>query len=170
MEIDKKKFKKSAVGYCSKEVDKFIANVLTDYEKIYKENIELQDKITVLNEGIQYYKTMEKTLQDTLISAEKAATEVKSASHKKAELIEREAEIRAKDILDEAKDKLFSLNQQISDLQKQYETTKNEMKRILSYQLDHLEQESKHLISMNMEEKRVALEDQRKNGNITMLK
>ena len=69
---------------------------------LYKENIELKDKITVLNEGIQYYKTIEKTLQKALVLAEKTAQETTDAADKKAESIEQEARMNAKKIVDDA--------------------------------------------------------------------
>ncbi len=70
-------------GFSSQEVKTFLADILKDYEKIYKENIELKDKVKLLNDGIQYYKTIEGTLQNTLLLAEKTAEETKANAHKK---------------------------------------------------------------------------------------
>lgn len=138
LELQEIQFKKSAFGYDVKEVDRFLSKLSVSYEGLYRENIELQDKLTVLNEGIQYYKTLEKTLQDTLISAEKAASEVRNSAHKKSEVIESEAELRAKKIINNAKDQVHVLNQQIGDLHRTYENTKGEMIRLLSSQLEVL--------------------------------
>ena len=62
IEIERKVFK-SGIGYEKKDVDLFLKDILDNYEAIYKENVELNDKINVLSEGIQYYKSIEKTLQ-----------------------------------------------------------------------------------------------------------
>ncbi|WP_105619622.1 DivIVA domain-containing protein [Vallitalea okinawensis] len=162
LDIENQKFKKTAIGYDSKEVDKFLGKVLMSYERVYKENIELKDKITVLNDGIQYYKTMEKTLQDTLVSAEKSASDVKSAAYKKADAIEREAEIRAKQQLDDARNSLFEMNQQITALQKQYDAVKIEISRIFKAQLEILDRETDHINKLSsFEEAEVAATKQK---------
>ncbi len=151
LEIDKKQFKKVPFGYETKEVDKFIAKILLEYEGLYKENIELNDKISVLNDGISYYKTLERTLQDTLISAEKSANEVKNAAYKNADLIEKEAEIRAKQILADAKNKLYQINQQVTDLYKQYNNSKIKMTQFFNSQLNILNEDANQLCAVTNE-------------------
>ena len=44
LDIQNKEFKKSLVGYKTKEVDAYLDSINEDYEKLYKENIELKDK------------------------------------------------------------------------------------------------------------------------------
>ena len=61
LDIENKTFSKQMVsGYNVEEVKEFMATLLADYEKLYKENIEYKDKITVLNQGIQHYIAKEK--------------------------------------------------------------------------------------------------------------
>ena len=52
LDIQNKEFKKVMRGYKESEVDEFLDKVIVDYEKLYKENIELKDKIALLNEQI----------------------------------------------------------------------------------------------------------------------
>ena len=62
LEIENKTFNKQVMsGYNVEEVKEFMSTLLTDYEKLYKENIEFRDKIAVLNQGIQHYKSIEDT-------------------------------------------------------------------------------------------------------------
>ena len=91
LDIESKKFDKALMGFNTREVRKFLKEIIANYEVLYRENIELKDKLNVLSEGIQYYKTMEETLQNTLILAEKTAEEAKQRAREQAELIEREA-------------------------------------------------------------------------------
>lgn len=151
LDIESKTFKKG-MGYNSKEVDRFLRDILSDYEKIYKENIELKDKVNVLNEGIQYYKTMEDTLQNTLVLAEKTAEEAKSNARKKAEQIEKDAEIKARTIVQDARTDLYSINNKIEELIEQYESYKIQIKQYLKTQLELIE--SKELPIVNTEEKK----------------
>lgn len=140
LDIESQEFKKKPYGYSIEEVDKFLDEVIESYEKIYKENIELRDKISMLNEGIQHYKALEQTLQSTLILAEKTAEDTKSAAYQKGEQIKREAEIRANQIMEETQQEVFKINQEIERLKNQYATAKIQMKQALLTQLELLEQ------------------------------
>lgn len=136
LDIESKVFKKSPMGYSVSEVDSFLKEILSDYEKAYKENIELKDKISILNDGIQHYKSMENTLQNTLILAEKTAEETKSNAHAKSEQIIRDAEIRASEIMLEAQKEINRLNQKIDFLKNQFEISKTKVRQVLVSELE----------------------------------
>ena len=53
LDIQNKEFKKSFRGYKESEVDQFLDEIIEDYEKLYKENIELKDKILILTDQIK---------------------------------------------------------------------------------------------------------------------
>jgi len=55
LDIQNKEFRRSIRGYNEAEVDEFLDEVMKDFEKLYKENMELKDKILVLNEQIDRY-------------------------------------------------------------------------------------------------------------------
>ena len=83
LDIQNKQFKRAFRGYKEGEVDEFLDEIIIDYEKIYKENIELKDKILMLSEQIKYYKNLEETLKDTLVVAQNTADEVTLAARQK---------------------------------------------------------------------------------------
>ena len=153
--IESQEFKRRPYGYSVEEVDKFLDEIIQSYEVVYKENIELRDKISMLNEGIQYYKTLEKTLQSTLVLAEKTAEEIKSTAYQKGEQIKREAENRSGEILEEAHQKLFNMNQEIERLRKLYVSAKIQIKQTLLTQLELLEQSALSKENETFEEKTV---------------
>ena len=62
-EIQEKEFKKIARGYDDKEVDTFLDEVFIDYDLLYRENVELKDRLGALNKNMDYYRNMEHTLQ-----------------------------------------------------------------------------------------------------------
>jgi divIVA family protein len=141
LDIESKKFDKSLMGFSTREVRKFLKEIIANYEVLYRENIELKDKLNVLSEGIQYYKTMEETLQNTLILAEKTAEEAKKRAREQAELIEREAELKAEEILGNTKDELNHLRLQKKDLMRSFETAKIQVQQYLQLQLDMIGKE-----------------------------
>lgn len=95
---------KSRMGfYDKKDTDDFIESVQSNYEQLYKENHNLKEQMTALSDGIQYYKQMEGTLQQTLAMAEKAAAETLEKSKTAASRVEQEARAKADTMLGRAK-------------------------------------------------------------------
>ncbi len=142
IEIQSKTFKSGGLGYDKKDVDSFLRDVLKSYETIYRENMELNDKVAVLTEGIQYYKTIEKTLQKALVLAERTAEETKSAAMDKAKAIEREATARAQLIVADAKNELEHIHNQTIQLIQQYEKYKVQFKNLAAAQMELIQSEA----------------------------
>ncbi len=141
IEIQSKTFKSGGLGYDKKDVDAFFREVLLSYEQIYRENMEMKDKISVLTEGIQYYKTIEKTLQKALILAEKTAEDTKAQALVTAKNIENEAMTRSQLIVADAKNELERIHAQTVGLLQQYEKYKLQFKNLAAAQIELLENE-----------------------------
>lgn len=139
VEMQGKSFKSGGLGYDKKDVDAFFREVNKNYEMLYRENMELKDKVSVLNEGIQYYKSIEKTLQKALVLAEKTAETTKEAAAKDAKRIEKEAKVKANIILADAKNELESLHNRTVALLQQYEKYKAQFKNLAKAQMEMLE-------------------------------
>ena len=108
LEIENKTFNKQVMnGYSTNEVHEFMNALLKDYETLYKENIEYKDKIAVLNQGIQHYKSIEDTLQNALVVAQGTAESVKQNAKVEADNILRQAEINATKSVDEIKKQII---------------------------------------------------------------
>ena len=73
LEIQKIEFPKKMGKYVPADVDEVLSVIAGDYETIYKENIKLRDRLEVLEDLVNKYKSMEETMRDTLIVAQKAA-------------------------------------------------------------------------------------------------
>lgn len=142
IEIQSKTFKSGGLGYDKKDVDGFMKEVLKGYETLYRENMEFSDKIAVLNEGIQYYKTIEKTLQKALVLAEKTAEETRMSALKEAKAIEKEAQTKAQLIVADAKNELENIHNQTIQILQQYEKYKAQFKNLAAAQIEVLESDS----------------------------
>ena len=138
VEIQNKSFKSGGLGYDKRDVDNFMRDILNSYEELYRQNMELKDRVSVLNEGIQYYKTIEKTLQKALVLAEKTAEETRNNAAKEAKRIEKEATTKANIMLADAKNELELLHQQTITLIQQYEKYKLQFKNLANAQIEML--------------------------------
>src|SRR5690606_22083026 len=102
IDIYNKEFSRVLRGYSEDEVDEFLDEVMEEFEKLYKENLDMKDALTALKEQMDSYKTMEATLKETLVTAQQTADEVIATGQKKADLIIEQAEDRANRIIEEA--------------------------------------------------------------------
>ncbi len=135
-DLDNMKFKKSFRGYDEDQVNGVLDNVIQDYELYIKENIELKDRISVLNEGIQHYKNIEESLQNTLIVAQQTGEEIKKNSYDKAENIVKEAEIRAQKIINDANQEVIRIRFEYEEMKKRLHLFKTKSETLILSQLE----------------------------------
>lgn len=135
LDIQNKEFKKSFIGYNAKSVDEFLDEIVEDYERIYKENIELKDKVVILTDQIRQFNTLQETLKDTLVVAQTTADEVTTAARSKANLIVEEAELNGKVILDNVKEDVRKINLEYDQLKKELFMFKTRYRSFIQSQL-----------------------------------
>ncbi|MFA7532816.1 MAG: DivIVA domain-containing protein [Tissierellaceae bacterium] len=140
LDIQNKEFKKTLLGYKSQEVDSYLDSINEDYEKLYKENIELKDKIGILTDQIKQYNNLEETLKSTLVVAQSTADEVTSSARKKAELIIEDAEISAKNRITSALDEVRKIREEYDKLENEIYMFKTRYESFLKAQLISLEE------------------------------
>jgi cell division initiation protein len=144
LDIENKTFSKQVInGYNTEEVQSFMKDLLSDYERLYRENIEYKDKLTILNQGIQQYKSIEDTLQKTLVVAQGTAESVKQNAKSEAENIIKEAEINALKAVDEISQQAIEKRLQLDETKKQFEVYKAKMEALLISQLELLKEINK---------------------------
>ena len=128
LDIENKKFSKQMMnGYNVDEVDDFLDELTVDYEKMYKESTENKTKIDALEKDLLHYKTIENTLQNTLVMAQSTAEEVKEVARQQAEQIVKEAEGNARKSVDDLGQEILMKKKELEDIQKQFDIYKAKM-------------------------------------------
>ena len=152
IDIQNKEFKKSKFGgYSIEEVNDYLEQIIKSYQEILNENYALKDKVNVLNDSLQYYRTMESTIQNVLVLADKTAQDTKAAAYEKAEQIKKEAEERADKItalaeervsriIDQGRQEAYELGQKVEEAKRQYMAYKTQFKQLLQAQSEFLDQ------------------------------
>lgn len=139
-DLDNIKFKKNFMGYNEDQVNEVLDSIIQDYELYIKENVELKDRISVLNEGIQHYKNIEESLQNTLIVAQQTGEEIKKNSYDKAENIVKESEIKAQKIINDANQEVIKIRFEYEEMKKRLHIFKTKSETLLLSQLELLKQ------------------------------
>ena len=109
MDIHNKTFSKKLRGYADDEVNSFLEEVASDYERIYREHREMEEQMDSLKSRLAHYEKMEATMSSTLVMAQETAENVKTTAKKEADVIVREAQNKAAQI-DKIIFMLYTLN------------------------------------------------------------
>lgn len=150
IELENVTFKSGVIGFDRNEVNDFLNAISADYEKLYKENIALKDKNTVLSDAIKEYKSMETALRDTVVSAHSVSDEIKKNAYKEAENILKDAKLKCDEMINEASKNLTEQKLQLENLKQQYSIYKSKIKSIIRAQLEILdtdEEQFKEILS-----------------------
>lgn len=136
MDIKNKEFKRALRGYSADEVDEFLEQIVENFEELYKEDASIKEKITSLNEKIEYYSNLETTIQKTLILAEGAAQEAKNSAIKEADMIVKNANEAAQKLLDSAHDKVISINNEYERVKQEFTKFREKYRNFMNTQLE----------------------------------
>ncbi len=134
VDIQNKEFPKKMSGYDRLLVDEFMLEVSDAYEKIYRENIDLKDKLSNLNESLRKYIAMEDSMQTTLRFAQNTADDVKKSATEKAELLVKEAELKASQITTDAQNKVLEQERKLEELKNEINIYKTKFEALLTAQ------------------------------------
>ena len=144
LDIENKKFGKQMMnGYSVEEVDDFLDDLTVDYSKNYKEISELRSKVDELNASLAHYKTIETTLQNTLLMAQETAEEVKNVAKQKSEQIITDARAVAEKQVNELNNEILTKQKSLDDIKKQFDIYKAKMESLLISQLELLKEVNK---------------------------
>ena len=139
IDIRKWEFKKGVRGYDKYEVQAFLELAAEEFEKLLQERREFEQKSKRLEKEIEEYRRVEKSLQDTLISAKETTDKSMQNSRKEAELIVGDAELQADKILDSARKKVSRIEDEITRLTVLRESFAVKLKGLLNSQIELLE-------------------------------
>ncbi|OON98447.1 MAG: hypothetical protein ATN35_05070 [Epulopiscium sp. Nele67-Bin004] len=127
IDIQNKDFKKAAFGgYNIEDVNNFFEEVGESFKHITKENHDLKGKVEALVEEMKYYKTMEDTIQNVLVTAQKSANETKQEALDASETLTKEAKEQAKATKKDANEYANSVKQEADEYVKKAKDKVNE--------------------------------------------
>jgi len=138
LDIRHKDFKRGMRGYADAEVDEFLDEVADEYERLFKENIDLRDRVEALDEKVAGYKRIEETLQKTLINAQANAEEQKRNATKQSQLILEDAELKARQMVNEVYSERQGVEQSLAKLKSAEQDFRFKFRQMLEGYLQQL--------------------------------
>ncbi len=135
VDIQHKTFKKKLQGYDPADVDQFLDEIIESIEDEQSHRAAAEAEIGEMRERISHFKSMEDSLNSTLLLAQRTADEVKAFAHKEADMIRAEAKMQAER-------EIATLADRISDARREYQnaldTTEKARSELRSLLMTHL--------------------------------
>lgn len=119
LDIQQMVFKTSFRGYDKEEVNRFLEEIAETVEELNRESAVQREKIVFLEQQLAELKRTEMTLSNTLVSAQSLAEDVKRSAQRESDLVIKEAELKAGEMIRQARVELSNTQRDLSALQKQ---------------------------------------------------
>ncbi|MBI5666188.1 MAG: DivIVA domain-containing protein [Nitrospirae bacterium] len=139
LDIQQKQFATRFRGFDMEEVDSFLELIREEMEELLRENANLREEARRFEKQLKEYKNIEVTLRDTLVKTQEMVEEYKSTAIKDAELIKKEAELKADEIVKGAQERVVKIHEDITDLKGIRRHFKEEVRRLIESHLGMLE-------------------------------
>ncbi len=147
LDLRQQRFRSALRGFDKVEVTSFLAAVADDYEQALRETDRLRQDVSRLEALINEHRHHEKNLQNTLMTAQKLAEDIKVQAQDEAARIVRDAEARSQLLLDKTQARLEDVQREIDGLRlkrKDVETTIESTIQTLKNTLEYVrEQETR---------------------------
>ena len=119
LDIQHKVFDTQWRGYHKTQVDQFLEEIAESVEELTKDNLVLKEKLSGKDDEVGQLKRAETTLTSTLISTQSFVDQLKHGAQRDADLVVKEAELKAEEILAQSRAELAEMRRMISGLKQQ---------------------------------------------------
>lgn len=140
LDIRKQTFKTKMRGADAEEVRIFLELVASEFESVLQENAMMAEKLHYQEERLAEYRELEKSMRNSLVTAERIASESRDSSEREANRIVQEAQMRAERILEDARERLQALIREIEMLRGKKEVYARRFWTLLEGQLGMLQE------------------------------
>ena len=119
IDITQREFQRRFRGLDPVEVRTFLDGVAEELQRLLKENASKEERIQKLETQLHHYQQRERELKEALLAVHRMADEVKEKARKEADLILKDAEIKAEMLLERTNLMLAQLQGRLADLKRQ---------------------------------------------------
>jgi cell division initiation protein len=141
VEVRHAQLSRAPLGYSRRATDNLLEAVAQSYEQTWWERADLRDEVERLQAELARFKDMERLLRDTMMSAEKAAEDLRSQSRREYDMLLQEARLKAREIVLEAEAERERIRAEIRRLQTDRSEVQASYRAFLQSALDRLDRE-----------------------------
>jgi len=145
LDIHNKEFRRTFRGYSEEDVDEFLDEVVRDFEALLRENAQLKERAEELGARLSHYRSMEETMNNTLILAQQTADELRESSRRQADLTVREAESRAAELVRRGEEQLRRLQEKAEGAKDRLQELRARLRGMFAGHMELLDQQIEEL-------------------------
>jgi cell division initiation protein len=139
LDVRKQDFKRSMRGFDADEVRAFLVTLADEYEAVLVDNKQLRERVLEQDEKLAEYRNLERTLRDTLMTAERVTQEARDNARKEGELLVEEARQRVTQTLAEGRQQLEDLRREALALHREKEAFLGRFRSLAEAQIQFVE-------------------------------
>ena len=147
LDIREQQFRRVMRGLDPDEVVTFLGAVASEYELLVSENRDLRQRLLDLEHQIGEFRSMEKALRDTLLTAERVTAETKENAQKEADLILRQAEVAAQQSTAHISSEILQKRRELHELQRKKKEYLLNVRALAASHLEMIESDARALES-----------------------
>ena len=141
IEIHNKEFSTKFKGYDPEEVNDYLDEVIRTVEQLIRENKDLEKRVKFNEEKVEYFNSIQETLNKSILVAQEAADRLRENARKDAEIIVFEAEKAAQAMLKEAAEKATEINRETDLIKKETSIFRQRLQILTQTQLEMIKNE-----------------------------
>ena len=135
-----KKFDTVFRGYDKYQVQKFLDDVIKNYELLLRKSQKTHEENKKLTEQISYYRDIEDRMNRAIYNAESAGDQIKKSARREADELILEARHNASRIINDALLKAERAQNHADQLKRNTEVLKRRLRQIIQNQMDVIEE------------------------------
>lgn len=132
LDLRQQRFKTAMRGYDRGEVDALLAEVADDYEGAIRDADRLREEVARLEAVLAEHRSEEKSLKNTLVSAQRLADDMRAQAETEGQRIVRDAEVRADLLIQKAQARHEDLQREIEGLRSRRRETETSVEAIIN--------------------------------------
>ena len=144
LSIKKQDFNKKIRGYDPDEVHAFLERLAEEIDELQNENDKFKKDLDEANARVSEFRRIEKSLQNTLLKAQESAAKSIESTKKQTNLMMKEAEIKASQIVEKARENANEIRNAVINLREEKDLIVAKLKSIVSSQA--------HLLNVKVED------------------
>lgn len=102
VEVRHARLSRALLGYSRRATDNLLEAVAQSYEQTWWERADLRDEVERLQAELTRFRDLERLLRDTMMSAERAAEDLRAQARREYDMLLQEARLKAREIVLEA--------------------------------------------------------------------
>ena len=133
------KFRTSIPGYSKKEVNKFISDIITEYDVLLSKLKECDNNNALLLKELEKYKNLENTLNRAILIAEESSNTIRKVAFDESRVIIEDAKRNASKIVNTALIKADRIEMEAESLRRKVAVFKKRFRNVVEDSLDEIE-------------------------------